>query len=133
MPNWNTLLQVSVNGQMITPISSFVPTFDTPYTVLHSLEATNLGYIRGTPSFTFTMTVPAIGSAVAMLTDLALKGTQFDVTVAEKEGNDWSFNRILLASCIITQVQPSNISLDSGAPAATFNCTALTSKIEKGA
>ena len=132
MPNWNTQLQVSVDGQMITPISSFIPTFDLPYTVLHSIESSNIGYTRGRPSYTFTMTVPAVGTAVAALTDLALQGKSFDVTVAEKEGNDWSFNRILLASCVITQVLPSNIGLHTEVPSATFSCTALSAKIEKG-
>ncbi|HLG76400.1 MAG TPA: hypothetical protein VKX46_08290 [Ktedonobacteraceae bacterium] len=131
MPNWDTRLEVSVGGQTITPITAFTPTFSTPRTVIHSLEATNVGFVRGPFTFSFTITVPAIGSAVANLTDLALKGTSFDLTIAEKQGTDWTFNRLLFANCVITQAQPGSITV-SDVPSATFTCIALTATIEKG-
>jgi hypothetical protein len=131
MPDWNTRLEVRVKGQPVTPIQSFTPTFTTPFTPLHSLEADNQGFIRQPFTFTFTMAVTAIGTAVADLTELALNGTQFDVAIAEKQGTDWALKSIKFAHCVITGVD-SSITL-TDAPMVTFNCAALTVNIEKGA
>lgn len=131
MPDWNTRLEVKVGGKTITPIDNFTPTFTTSHSVIHSLEADNVGLVRQPFTFTFTMTVKAIGTSVADLTELALNGTQFDLAVAEKKGTDWAFNSIKFSSCIITSANPSNVVID-GAPAASFNCAALVSAIEKG-
>jgi hypothetical protein len=131
MPDWNTRLEVTVNGQRITPIQSFNPTFTTPFTVVHSLEADNQGFIRQPFTFTFIMVVKAIGTVVADLTDLALQGTPFDVAIAEKQGTDWSLKSIKFANCVSTSSTPSNTTL-TDAPTATFNCAALTVNIEKG-
>ncbi len=131
MPDWNTRLEVKVGGKTITPIDNFTPTFNTPHTVIHSLEGDNVGFVRQPFTFTFTMTVKAIGASVADLTELALNGTPFDIAVAEKKGTDWAFNSIKFSNCIITSANPSNVVID-GAPAASFNCAALVSAIEKG-
>lgn len=131
MPDWNTRLEVKVAGKTISPIDNFTPTFNTPHTVIHSLEGDNVGFVRQPFTFTFTMTVRAIGASVADLTELALNGTPFDIAVAEKKGTDWAFNSIKFSNCIITSANPSNVVID-GAPAASFNCAALVSTIEKG-
>ena len=39
MPDWNTRLEVKLGDKTVTPIENFTPTFNTPHTVLHSLEA----------------------------------------------------------------------------------------------
>jgi hypothetical protein len=129
MPDWNTRLEVRVAGKPVTPIQNFTPTFNTPHTVIHSVEGENLGFVRQPFTFTFTMTVSAIGTAVADLTELAVNGSEFDIAVAEKKGTDWSFNSIKLSRCIITSANPSNVVID-GAPAASFNCAALAAGLE---
>src|SRR6185437_9010545 len=107
MPDWNTRLEVKLGSTTITPIANFTPTFNAPHTVLHSIEADNVGYVRQPFTFTFTMTVPAIGTAVADLTELAVNGTEFAIAVAEKQGTDWAFSSIKFARCIMTSANPS--------------------------
>jgi hypothetical protein len=129
MPDWNTRLEVKLGDATITPISSFTPTFNVPHTVLHSIEADNVGFVRQPFTFTFTMTVPAVGPAVADLTELATAGGEFAVVVAEKNGTDWTFNSLKFARCVITSANPSNVVVD-GVPQASFNCSALTIGVE---
>jgi hypothetical protein len=130
MPDWNnTRLEVKVGGQTITPVESFTPTFNTPHTVLHSIEADNIGYVRQPFTFTFTITVPAISAAVADLTELAVNGTEFDIAVSEKVGNEWAFKSIKFSRCIITSANPSNVVINN-APSASFNCAALNVGLE---
>jgi hypothetical protein len=129
MPDWNTRLEVKVGSKTISPISAFTPTFNTPHTVLHSIEADNVGYVRQPFTFTFNMTVPSIGSAVADLTELAVSGTEFSLVVAEKKGNDWAFKSMKFSRCIITSASPSNVVID-GAPSASFNCASLNVGLE---
>ncbi len=130
MPDWNTRLEVRLGDQTISPIDSFTPTFNTPHTVIHSIESDNVGYVRQPFTFTFTMTVRAVGTAVADLTELAVNGKEFSIAVAERKGTDWSFKSLKFARCIITSANPSNVVVD-GAPAANFNCTALSQGIER--
>lgn len=129
MPDWNTRLEVLVDNKTVTPIDSFTPTFNTPYTVVHSIEADNVGYVRQPQTFTFTMTVRAISPAVADLTEMALTAKEFAVAVAEKKGTDWAFKAIKLSRCRITSANPSNVVVD-GVPQASFNCMALQLNIE---
>jgi hypothetical protein len=129
MPDWNTRLVVSVNGTVITPIDNFTPTFATPHTIVHSVEADNVGFVRGNFTFTFTMTVRAIAPIVARLTQMALTGTEFQVIAAELVGTDWAFQNVTLSRCVITSTNPSNVVID-GAPAASFTCSALQATTE---
>jgi hypothetical protein len=129
MPDWNTRLEVKLGDQTISPIDNFTPTFNVPHTVIHSIEADNVGFIRQPFTFTFTMTVRAIGTVVADLTELAVNGTEFSVAVAEKKGSDWAFKAIKFSRCVITSANPSNVVID-GAPSASFNCMALEVGLE---
>jgi hypothetical protein len=129
MPDWNTRLEVKLGDKTISPISTVSPTFTLNHTPVHSIEADNVGVIRQPFTFTFTMTIPAIGTAVADLTELALTSTEFTVAVAEKQGTDWSFRAIKFARCLVTSAAPSNVVID-GAPQATFSCMALSVGIE---
>jgi hypothetical protein len=129
MPNWNTRLEIRLGDTVVAPISQFTPTFNVPHTVIHSIEADNVGYVRQPQTFTFTMTVQAIGTVVADLTELAVKGQQFEITVAEKQGTDWAFQALMFKECIITSANPSNVVID-GAPSASFNCMSLRPGIE---
>lgn len=70
MPDWNTRLEIKLGDKTISPIDNFTPTFNTPHMVIHSVEADNVGLVRQPFTFTFTMTVKAIGSVVADLTEL---------------------------------------------------------------
>src|SRR5258708_21744617 len=95
MPDWNSRLQVAVNGVPVTPIETFTPTYTTPVTPIHSIEADNVGAMFHPASATFTMTVKAIGSNVAALTKLALAGKKFNIVLSPAKGNDWSFAQLL--------------------------------------
>jgi hypothetical protein len=129
MPDWNTRLEVKLGDSTITPITSFTPTLNVPHTVLHSIEADNVGFVRQPFTFTFTMGVPAIAAAVADLTELATTGGEFAIVVAEKRGTDWAFNAMKFARCVITSASPSNVVVD-GVPQASFTCMALDIGLE---
>jgi hypothetical protein len=129
MADWNTRLEVRLGDTTITPISTFSPTFNVPHTVLHSIEADNVGFVRQPFTFTFTMGVPAVASTVADLTKLATDGTEFQIIVAEKKGTDWAFNALKFARCVVTSANPSNVVVD-GVPQASFTCMALSVGIE---
>jgi hypothetical protein len=122
MPDWKTTLVITLNtaDNVITPIDSFTPTFNTPTTAIHSIEADNVGAIFQPKTATFTMTLKAIGTSVAELTQLALAGEKFNIQVAEKTGTDWTFMKLLFRNCLITSANPSNVVID-GVPMATFN------------
>src|SRR5215211_3694787 len=128
MPDWDTRLAVMLGTEMVTPIESFNPTFTTPYRTQHSLEQDNVGWVRQPFTFTFTMTVRAIGdpgqvNGAARLTKLALEGTEFQIAVVRAEGspgNQWSFQEAMFKRCFITSASPSNLTLQDS-PTATFN------------
>lgn len=130
MPDWNTRLEVKLGTKTITPITSFNPTFKLDHTVIHSLEADNVGVVRQPQTFTFTMTIPANALAVADLTELALTAGEFQIAVAEGTGTDWSFKSMKFQRCLVTSAGPSNISPD-GVPQASFTCMALSVSIEE--
>jgi hypothetical protein len=127
--NWNTKLAVAVNGTLVSPIESFTPTLNTGHRVQHSLEADNVGIVTQAQTFTFTMSVRAVGASVAALTQLALQGTEFQIVVTEQTGTDWTFKQIAFNSCYFTSIAPSNITLDD-APTATFSGVCL--EVEPG-
>ncbi|ALO05898.1 MULTISPECIES: hypothetical protein [Streptomyces] len=129
MSDWNTRLEVKLAGRTISPITNFSPSFNVPHTVIHSLEADGVGYVRQPFTFTFTLTIPAIASAVADLTELAVNGGEFAIAVAEKKGNDWAFSSLKFSRCVVSAAQPSNITVD-GVPQATFTCMALNVGVE---
>jgi hypothetical protein len=135
MPDWRSRLAVSYvdkdgDNVNVTPIDAFAPTFSLNAEALHSLEQTHIGVIYTPQAITFSMTVRAIGDAAAKLTALALHGKRFDVTLQETEdGNDWSFDSIVLADCIITSASPSPTTI-SGAPAATFSGMSLSATVD---
>jgi hypothetical protein len=118
--NWQTRLEVSVGGKAISAIDSFTPTFTTQTTPIHSIEGDNIGAIFHPQTATFTMTLKAIGTAVAELTKLAIDGKKFNISVAEKKGTDWTFKTLAFRDCLITSANPSNVVID-GVPSATFN------------
>lgn len=130
MPDWNTRLEVKLGDRTITPITSFNPTFNLGHTVIHSLEADNVGVVRQPRTFTFTMNVPANSTAVADLVELALNGTEFQVAVAESVGTDWSFKSMKFQRCLVTSTTPSNVVMD-GVPQANFTCMSLSVSIEE--
>jgi len=129
MPDWNTRLEVKLGTTTITPITSFSPTFSVPHTVQHSLEADNVAVVRQPVTITFTMAVPAIATAVADLTELALTGQEFEIAVSEATGDDWAFKSLKFSRCLVTSATPSNVVID-GVPQANFTCMALSVGIE---
>lgn len=125
MPDWtNTRLRVTVDGEEVTPIESFTPTFSLNTEVIHSLEKTHVGYVGNPDNFTFSISVRAVGNGAALLTNLALTGTEFEIEMlpvnADDTGSEWEFGSVLLGGCLITSANPSNATIN-GAPAATFN------------
>src|SRR5262249_42769117 len=97
--NWKTRLEISVDGKPVTPIESFTPTFNTQTTPIHSIEGDNVGAVFHPQTATFTMTLKAIGTSVAELTKLAISGTKFSISLAEKKGTDWTFKKMLFRDC----------------------------------
>lgn len=122
--NWNTKLAVAIQGVIISPIESFTPTFNTGHRVQHSLEADNVGIVTQAQTFTFSITVRAVGTAVAALTQLAMNGTEFQIVVTEQTGKDWTFNQIAFNHCYFTSAAPSNLTLDDS-PTANFSGVCL--------
>ncbi len=121
MPDWGSRLVVTINdGAPVTPIESFTPTYTTPVTPIHSIEADNVGALYHPQTATFTMTVKAIGTSVATLTKAAIAGTKFKIQLAEQKGTDWTFKKLLFRDCLITSANPSNAVMD-GVPIATFS------------
>jgi len=120
MSDWNTRLVVTVGTTVITPIDSFTPQFAMQRTVIHSIEADNVGVVSQPRTATFQMSLKAIGPSAATLTQLALSRTKFNIQLGVQSGNDWSFKKLLFRDCLITQANPSNTTPD-GAPVASFN------------
>lgn len=120
---WDSRLEVKVGADTITPIANFNPTFNVPVQPVHSLEADNVAHLVQPQTFTFTMTVQAIGSSVAKLTDMARRRQSFTVGVSEKKGTDWTFTQIGFNNCYITSV--ANTIVIDGVPSTTFNCICL--------
>ena len=120
MADWNTRLEISLDGAVVTPIDSFTPTFTLPRIPIHSIEQDNVGAIFQARTATFTMTLKAIGTNVATLTQLALDGTKFKIQIAEKVGTDWSFKKLLFRDCLITSAASSSVVPDAP-PVATFS------------
>jgi hypothetical protein len=119
--NWKTRLEINANGKPISAVESFTPTFSTQASPIHSIEADNIGAVFHPQAATFTLTLKAIGPAVAELTKLALEGTRFDISLSESgNGTDWTFNKMLFRECLITSANPSNVMID-GVPTATFS------------
>ena len=121
MPDWRSRLAVSYhdedgNDVNVTPIDAFSPSF-----------SRNAGTLQ---SIMFSMTVRAVGDAVARLTTLALQGKRFDITLQETDdGVDWSSDSVVLSDCVITNANPSPATI-SGAPAATFSGLSLSSTVD---
>jgi hypothetical protein len=122
--HWDTRLEVKIGTETVTPCDALNPQVNTPVQVLHSVEADNVGFVVQPQTFTFTMTVKAIGPVVAKLTDMALQRTKFSVAVAEKRGTDWTFKSIAFNDCFVTSINPGNVMID-GVPTATVNCICL--------
>jgi hypothetical protein len=122
--NWNTKLAVLVNGAIVSPIESFSPTLNVGHRVQHSIDADNVGIVTQAQTFTFTMTIRAVGAAVATLTLLAMNGTSFAIVLTEQKGNDWTFKSVAFNNCYFTSVSPSNVTLDDS-PTATFSGVCL--------
>jgi hypothetical protein len=124
--SWNTRLAVrytdAAGEHVITPIQSFSPTFALSAEPLHSIERTHVGVVATPQSFTFTMSVSAIGPVAAQLTALALNGTRFDITLMEQDGNDFSFSTIVMQAVLTNASTTVNV---SGAPTVTFSGFAM--------
>ncbi|MCX4650246.1 MULTISPECIES: hypothetical protein [unclassified Streptomyces] len=129
-------LAVIVEGQTahpLTPVDSFAPQFNLGGEVIHSLEATHVGYVAHPANFTFTMTVKAIGGASASLTQLAMRGQEFSIGLYEAKGStgQWDFKSILFNKCLITSANPSN-AVPNAAPTATFSGVAREAVVDDG-
>jgi len=137
MPDWKTRLVVSYQDEtgthLITPIELFTPSFALNAEVMHSVEQTHIGMIYSPQAMTFSMTVKAIGDATAKLTALALEGKRFDIVLQEGDGGtDWSFKKIVMSDCVITQAAPTAAGV-TGAPSATFSGVSLAASAEAAA
>lgn len=119
----DTRLAVLVDGSVVTPVESFTPSFALNTEVIHSLEATHVGYVANPESFTFSLSVRAIGGGAAQLMNLAMQGQEFQVGLFRADGSpagEWDFDSVVLDKCLITSANPSNATVN-GAPMATFS------------
>ncbi|ADB53378.1 hypothetical protein [Conexibacter woesei] len=128
--DWKTRLVVTVGTTVVSPITSFNPRFTTPHTVIHSIEQDRVGYLRRPFEFSFDMAIPAIADVVAEITQMALEGREFNVTVAERAGENWTFRSVALSRCVIISTTPSNI-VGADPPTASFSCLALEVRAER--
>jgi hypothetical protein len=122
--HWDTRLEVKVGTETVSPIDQLTSTINTPIQVINSIESDNVAYVVQPQTYTFTMTIKAIGPAVAKLTGMARKRELFSVVVSERRGADWTFKSIAYHECLITSVNPGNVAPD-GVPTASFNCVSL--------
>lgn len=135
MKSWeNTRLMVVIDEKTddpVCPIESVQTTFNTPAEVVHSLEATHIGYIASPENITFTMTVKAIGTWAAKLTRIAMDGQQFKLCIYEttETPGEWDFTSVALDHCLITSANPSNATVN-GAPMATFSGVSRKAAVE---
>jgi hypothetical protein len=115
MADWKSRLEVrrTDTQELVTPITSFSTTLTIGISPIHSIEADNVGVIKKNQTMTFSMTVPPIGAAAANLYKLAIAGTPFDVQLAENDGTDWSFKKLLFRNCYITSATPSTVNVNS--------------------
>jgi hypothetical protein len=127
--NWNTKIAVAINGVVISPIESFTPTLNVGHRVQHSLEIDNVGIVTQAQTFTFSLTVRAVGAAVASLTQIAMNGTEFQIVATEQTGSDWTFKQVAFNHCYFTSAAPSNLTLDDS-PTANFSGVCL--EVEPG-
>ena len=118
-----TRLAVFVDTTMITPVDSFTPSFSLNTETIHSLEATHVGYVANPETFSFSISVKAIGGGAAQLMSLAMNGTEFQIGLFRQTGSlpdEWDFDQVLMEKCLITSANPSNATVN-GAPVATFS------------
>jgi hypothetical protein len=132
--NWNTRLVVSVAEGAggthvdVTPIQTFTPTFTLNAAPIHSLEQSHVGVSYSPAALTFTLTVSAIDSSAAKLTAIAMAGTRFDIVMQARDGEDWSFERVVMSKCVITSAAPS-AATTTAAPTATFSGFSLEATV----
>lgn len=133
MADWRSRLVVSVDGTVVTPIDSLTPSLTLSTEVLHSIEATHIGFVTSPAAFSFSLTVKAIGVAAATLTRLALDGTEFSIELQEAPGSggDWSFKKLLFTRCVFTSANPTSATIQ-GAPSATFSGVSLEFSAQDG-
>lgn len=137
MPTWmTTRLAVIVDGKSDSPLTvveSMTPTFSFATEVVHSVEATHVGWIANPDSYTFTLSVKAIGGAAAQLTRLAMEGKEFSIGLYEAAGStgEWDFKHVLMSHCLITSATPSTAMIN-GAPAANFSGIARQAEMNDG-
>jgi hypothetical protein len=137
MPDWTTTrLAVIVDGntaEPVSPIESFTANLTLNTEVIHSLEATHLGYIANPDAFSWTANVRAIGPAAARLTRLGIEGKEFSIGLYETKdstGQEWTFQEVLFSKCLITAASPSGTI--NGTPMATFSGIARQVDVKDG-
>ncbi|NMO55175.1 hypothetical protein HH310_28820 [Actinoplanes sp. TBRC 11911] len=130
--DWKTRLGVrfTVNGteNRAYATQSFIPQFGSSAEPLHTVERTHVGMVSTPHNLTFTLSVMAIGPAVADLTALAFRGDPFELVMLEQDGNDWSYATVVMKQCYITSAAPGAATI-SGAPVATFSGFSLEAEV----
>ncbi len=133
MTDWSTRLGIKLiksNGKesLITPIDTFEPKIETPYDIIHSVEAENIGFSRKNRSFSFDFTVKAANKEVFReLYAYAINGGRFDIAMynVHSSKNEWVFDSMKYKNCRFTNVTPSSVTNDGGIPSMTFSAICL--------
>jgi len=113
--NWNTRLAVSFKPSgaasvIISPINAFEFNFEKNISVIHSIDAHNIGVSHGNPGYTLNFEVPALNVAVfRKIIDVAVKGAEFSIGLATGNGmpDDWVLDSIEFKDCYVNSASQS--------------------------
>jgi hypothetical protein len=130
--NWATRLVASFkpsdgSSEVIQPITNMELQDDIPADVIHSIDACNLGYSFGNPSYLFNFEVQAVNMKVFRhIKRVARQRTRFSVGLATQSSlsDDWFLDSIEMSDCIITNVTQS-IDNSGGVPSLKFTAICL--------
>jgi len=130
--NWATRLCASFkpadgSSEIIHPITNLEKTDDLPADVINSIDACNLGFSFGNPSYSFTFEVQAVNMKVfRSIQRVARKRTRFSVVVATQTGlsDDWFLDSMEMKDCIITNVSHS-VDNSGGVPTLKYSAICL--------
>lgn len=116
----------------ITPIESIAPSVDTPWEIMDSIEADNVGVAAQNNRITFDFTTKGINDDVMReMYAAAINREQFEVGVYNSNPDDeakdhWAFDSIIMPDCYFSGATPVDISNEGGVPTMSFNAIALS-------
>lgn len=130
MVDWNSRLVVKFtpdggDEELIQPIDNFNPKLDMPHDVIDSIDAENIGFESKSRRFSFDFTSKGLNVNVMrkMIYSAVQQGT-FSIGLgqaADDTLDQWVFNELAFENCRFTNVSPSDVTNDGGAPTMSFS------------